>query len=1598
MWITQRKHAAVAIAAVAVLFVSALLFRLQNADAGSLNFSGTVVTPSGGAYSGGGWINIWNGSTGQGSPVDESGKFDVGGLSAGEWTLGVSGIPASSGYASPAEQKVTITASVSDFTIKLSTPVLKGVLALPNGTPSSGCVNVHNSTWTINRSSCPDSTGAFIIGGLDAGTYILEAQPNSPSDYVTSTQTVTITDPSVLQDLGTVKFDSPFITGIVGLPDGTPVPWNDDWNLRLHVSADLWNTDNTVNKHSDFDQNSKFKFGQVPAGSYTLRVNVWDTELYTASANVSVTVGTTALDVGTVRLTTPQLSGVIYEPDGTTPVRDAWVNIHSEDWSVSQGSNSDDKGKYRIGGALAAGTYKVEINPPQNRSDLSRIESEVAITSSLTTKNFTFTKASKFIQGTVKKSDGTTVSCANVNANKRGGTGWAGTTTGSDGSFTLSVTSGAWGVRVEPSNNWDCPAADWINPDPETVVEFSEDATEQTETVNFTVRKATAKVKGTVKTKSGEAVTNGNVNANAQVQGGMGFWANAQIKADGSYTLNLVPGKYNLNVWTQDQRLFARNVDISIEENETKTVDFTMGAKLAHITGTVTDKAGKALPNVQINGNLECGPNGCAGWSNTRTDANGAFDLAASPGRWFLNVDTSRDNLPYVYSGQQKEVYLAGETDTASGIDFALTYADVTITGFVVDENGKKFADFPGWAYARPTAVTEGNGWQEYGGSVDGGKFTIRAPSSLFSSAELGVHMGPNSQYTAVPVTVTLVADATITQDITVKKNDAAIVGKLQDASGFPISKVDFRCEVFANTEGGNEWHGTQVNTDGSYEISLVGGTYHIGYHCDEASGVLNRPPTDDKVEVAAGTRVERNIKVLVGNARIKVIVLLPNGKPADRVWLWADNHEEIDKLLKQGEEQKGDENFRGPGDTKSPEEVFAYCSKPENEKECADFKLPTGSEGPGGCKDALACTNYCLKNTEACQAEFDKDPTKDVATKAVTASALRRKAKLASLPLVRKLGEAEGGEQDAFDNMLSSGSETVNGVGTISLIGGHEYTVGAGLPPESNYIPPKMQRVSLVDTSEASITLTLQEADGKMSGFVRYNDKAVSQGWVGCWGEDGTNAGGDIRNGTYQLNYAFNAVLHCNANANDGSTFLHSDDTIITIGTAKKTRQDFKLGKASYDIPPAVSETFDSTTPHVITLGDGTTVNIPANTLASSGNVTVTANPTVSVQSEVTWRPLGYGYNFTATDENGKEISTFSGNITATFTYTDDRLQEAGVDEGTLVPSYWDASTKTWRQPSNIIQDKENNTITVTTNHFTAYAITGRGGKGKGGQLTQVMTKKAKNGVQQIIIGTGKSKKMITPFPGYKSGLSIGTGTVKNSGQVILAMKASGTNDTTTLKVYSIKGKPLQTMKPWGAGYRDGGQVQAEDLTGDGYMDALAAPNTGTAAYVLDFSTKKAHTLNAGGQGRVLAQPLDLLKRGDNQLVTAVGKTVKTFQYNSKKKKFTEFSFDARKLAVHESSIERVTLQPSIATVTPTKLAAGKKGTVTVTITGENLGSGSRVLLGQGVAATKVKATGETTLAVTFDKKDLTRNKLYTLTVINSDGGQAEYRSIKAK
>jgi len=76
----------------------------------------------------------------------------------------------------------------------------------------------------------------------------------------------------------------------------------------------------------------------------------------------------------------------------------------------------------------------------------------------------------------------------------------------------------------------------------------------------------------------------------------------------------------------------------------------------------------------------------------------------------------------------------------------------------------------------------------------------------------------------------------------------------------------------------------------------------------------------------------------------------------------------------------------------------------------------------------------------------------------------------------------------------------------------------------------------------------------------------------------------------------------------------------------------------------------------------------------------------------------IGLAYDF------GPDDATFDEPITISFTYDPDNLPE-GVSEEDLVIAVWDEDAGEWVELPSVV-DTENNTITATVDHFTAFAV----------------------------------------------------------------------------------------------------------------------------------------------------------------------------------------------------------------------------------------------------------------------------------------------------
>ncbi len=1326
---------AVTVAAIAVSLVAA---HPQTVHASGVVVSGTVVSPTGAALTqAGGFVSLSpkNPGPGNGGPMNNNGTFSITNVASGQYTVQVSYAGTDGNYTGPAPFLITIDTSAVDLgNIKLTTPSITGTVTNPDGvTPVPGTnVMIRTNDWSFNSGTNTDDGGNFKFGGLASGTYIIEAQAPESSPYTTGTLTVSFAG-TVLTGQ-TVSLSAPNVTGTIKDPSGNAV----DFSHGGNVNCNIYNQDHSVQMNTNADPSGVFRFGTMATGSYTLQCMVQGLSFTSpVSRTISVTSGT-LLNVGEVRLTTAQVTGTVYAPDGATPVANANVQIHTDDWSVNQNAQSGQDGTYLIGG-FPAGTYKLDVMSPWGSSGyVSPDSASITIGATVVVKNLTFVQASKFLTGKVTKSNGLAVAGAQINANKNG-SGFSQATTDASGNYTLTLSGGSWNIMVNPNMGPGAPAPDWFFSGPPQMVDFATNSAVENKTLNITVTVANASVTGRALKPDGSPMTNANVDV--RTQDGVGN--NSQVRPDGTFSVNVKAGTYRVSVFSPDNTLSFPEMSVTIGDNETKNVGtITAKSKSAKITGKVVKSDGTGVGGVYLNAFMHNQP----GWSNTQSDSNGNFVLAVTAGMWGVNLDQGPGrNSKYVYSGQPIDANVTDDNATINVGTIQLTYADATISGFVVNESGTVITGFCAWINAQPaSATTIGNPGPGYGGPVDcqNGSFSLSVPSTVASTYTLSLGTPPNSPYSSLDSqNVAVFANTTSTKNIQVRSNDATVQGRILDQNGASITSCSSSGGWFGDVhfEKNGSWRGGDIKPDCTFSVSLLSGSgYHMGYYINPGNGFMMKPPDPTSLTIAAGTTT-LNITVTKANATITGRVLDPSGNGID-AFVFADN----------GVEQE----------------------------------------------------NQSVQTEES------------------------------------------------FKNQLHADTKTnPDGTFTLNVLKGHRYQVGMGLPPGSSYIPADFQKVDLTSASTASITLKLGRALGTMSGSVKVGNVPINIGFVHCWEENGGFTGGPVQfGGSYSVNYKA-GTWHCGADSFDGNKFYRSDEATITISTQTSITQNFSLKGASFTVPSPVSSTFDAGSAQVIALENGVTITIPSGALGSSGsNVSVTATPTVGNMYKMkNVQPFGVGYELTATDSSNNAITTFNSNVTIKFTYTQDQLDELGINEDTLVSKYFDSTSNAYQDPIGITVDKDSNTITIQTNHFTTFVVASGGSAAAGLGTADIATVPASKGGPQVYV-TDKTGKKVVSFFAYASslrvGLEVATGDVNGDGANEI-VTAPGVGAGPEIRVFTKAGKLLKNFNAYGSSLRTGIHVAVADIDGNGKDEIIAVPLAGAGPQVRIFD----------GNGKLLKQ-----------------------------------------------------------------------------------------------------------------------------------------------
>jgi hypothetical protein len=1173
--------------------------------------------------------------------------------------------------------------TTSTANLALRNPSLTGTVVDPNGNPVYDVhVVAHTNDWSESVEDFTDSNGHFVLAPVTSGTYGVVAEPDRDSGYANSeTKPIslgpvsqTMSEPLVLRQIK--------ITGRVLPPSGS--------TGIADVGVIIHNNNWTYQEDSFTDDSGYFYFGAIAPGTYRIEAFPGPESQYCQAPPTEITITGETQTIEPIRLSLPSINGTVSLPDeSATPAGGAFVEVHNSNWSICVGTGvNPETGEYQIGG-LPNGTYKIKANPSQSISDpssqySSSLEQTVTVSSDgVQTIDMTLTAPA--IIGKVVDSEGVAVRNANVTLHTPDwSTMYPSPPTANNGRFALGgIPAGTYQLEINPP--WERP--DLIRPNALTLVVSAESTYTVTSgdyttttvgglpAIQIAFDKASKTIQGTVTTAGSAPVVGARVFAFKEQ--GCGF-ANAVTDGSGNYSLGVSGGKWRVSV--EPDRESTAAVDwaytgqpkpVSFDETateETETINFEVVSASAIVTGrilapdetTTVQQAHVELRNMNGQGN------------GAQPDENGEFSINVPAGTYQLMTFLPPESP---YGSAQPMSITTNATGTVDVGDIILQSKNCQIKGVVRGPSGAGVSDVvvnanqPKGGYTRTT-------------TGDDGTFTLNVSAGTWE-----VMVEPSEEasyvYSGPPIRATVGANeikAGVTFSVTYA--DSTIQGRVVDGNGDTITDLyGFACA--SNNNGG---FGGPLEA-GRFELSVPAGTYNI-------SGGFP-PGTPYSLSAIEDTTVA------TGETKVVELTVTENDKTISGVLLDSE------------------------GDTITANNLFVEVFAMSN---AGSFQHAVAEQDPvtHAWEYSLAVTDgtwkigYFVDKSsgylgrppidEDSAVTVNGDEAYNITLYSASATITGRVTDPQGdgLPYVfvfaqePKTGDTSGRSRFFTDTMTDE-----NGYYTLGVPEG-TYEVGSGMPPSemknNSYVYPELTNVTVADSETETVNIAYGSADSHIVGTITLEDTGVA-GLVWAWSENGryaeTDANGD---GTYSIPVKGSEVWHVGARYEDEDGFYATDETEVNVSASSTETVNIELtAEDTATLPDAVSTTFPANEMKIIELSNGAEIQIPAGALATSGNVTVVAQPKLGLRKQKDAQPVGFGYELTALDSDGQEITDFISSVTIIFPYDPNDIPE-GATADDLVPAYWDDNTGSWQKVDSAVVDTENHTISVQASHFSLW------------------------------------------------------------------------------------------------------------------------------------------------------------------------------------------------------------------------------------------------------------------------------------------------------
>ena len=1057
-----------------------------------------------------------------------------------------------------------------------------------------------------------------------------------------------------------------------------------------------------------------------------------------------------------VTTTDAKIKGKILKPDGAAPTSGTvWVNAKDTNGTYF-GASPDANGVFEI--SIPAGTYQISIgiNDPLYAAP---VLASVTITSGQVKDLGTITliKAAKVIKGSVKFNDGAPVTDANVNAYKPEGNQGSSAQTDNFGNFNITVAGGYWNLHISPKDQ----NAKWSYNESSKSVIFADNTTPEEQIVNFTVVKADAVLKGKVLKPDGQALAEGRAFVNLNTGTGSSF--GGQVSTDGSFNIPIPSGTYEVFIWVSVSEFNDPTVGkITIAPGETKDLGVISLLKTTKtIKGKIIRADGRAVTDAGISAFHKDTQN----WIGARTDASGNYFLSVLGGSWEIGIRPESPAPDWMYAEPSTLVLFANDQTTEEKIlNFTVKSADSFITGVVLRPDGT-----PPPNQKVFVGVRNSEGFEAGGGSVNSdGTFRIAVTSGIYNlsiHSDDPALTAPNVSSITVAFGQTLDVG---TIKLTLKTDH--IKGKVTDKDGIAINGVEINAWKpdgfdYATTRTDSAGSYDLLVTPGEWEMHAVPGISTAFYNPNSSERILVESGKIASVNFTllvadaaiSGTVVDSQGNVLSnlygfvdlakstefgpgglggpidrGNFSFKVpsgtyllSVFLPPESPytagePQSVTLNAGSTEIIKiQVLKNSSSIVGvlrDES--GAIVTGIKAHIFASSQKGSWQEAILDLstgkytlRVAAGTWYLGYDLDPNSGFISSHEPNIAVLVSENGTAEKDLVVRKADSIIKGQVTDPKGVPVfhafvgISKTSFSGVSTGDSFKDPIVAGAETdASGNYRIAVPAG-TYFVKTFTDPAQGFINSDEQTVVVAKGETKTVNLKLKTSDITITGKVFLDELPVSNAFVWGWSQKGgyQETFTDFT-GAYRLNVTSNDTWIIAAGADQNGVFYKSGETALTLG-ATNIEHDISLVKFS-DIPATVAKTTDAAEATAVQVSGGASVVMPANSVSTSGQVSVKVTPDTRAPSQGEVKVIGLAYDLEARDASGQLVTNFNTSVTVNIPYDETMLANLGAKENDLVLSFWDETAGTWKTLSNSIVNQTENSVTAAVDHFTRFAI----------------------------------------------------------------------------------------------------------------------------------------------------------------------------------------------------------------------------------------------------------------------------------------------------